>query len=190
VAINQNQLDIMQPNSDPVYLASQGLSPTTVERFLSKISVDEKTGCWNWTGFIHNGYGYLSRGIKRGHSVKASIVSYILYYGPVPEGFHVLHKCPRGHNKRCANPEHIKSGTRSENMQDWIKEKGGHHFSKNPPPTGSQNPNSCLTQEQRDSIISAYTGKRGQQSQLARQFSVSQATIWNVVNHVVSGQKH
>lgn len=41
-----------------------------------------------------------------------------------------------------------------------------------------------LSKEQISEIQSRYAAKRGQQMQFAREYNVSQGTIWNVVNHI------
>ncbi len=173
--------NIPQPNTDPAYLADQGLSKTTPQRFLSKIRICEKTECWIWLGFIHDGYGYMSRGTKVGLSIKSAIVSWILFHGPVPNGLHILHKCPHGHNKACVNPEHLKPGTRSENMRDVIA-AGNHYFSNHPTPKGEKNPSAKLTKEQRDEIRRLYASGEMTQIPLAKKFGVVQGTIWNVLH--------
>ncbi len=66
------------------------------------------------------GYGYINGGIGMGVFI-APRASWILHFGPIPEGQCVLHDCPTGDNPRCVNPEHLWLGDRTENMEDKIK---------------------------------------------------------------------
>lgn len=71
--------------------------------------------CWGWKRAISsNGYGAIGvdGGLKGTH-----VLAYELWVGPVPEGLHVLHHCD---NPPCCNPEHLRVGTREDNMQDMV----------------------------------------------------------------------
>ena len=85
-----------------------------LSRLMSKISRDETTGCWNWTGALSRGYGLLSsRFGKSPH--KAHRLSYELHKGQIPEGMVVRHTCD---NTRCCNPDHLVIGTQRDNAND------------------------------------------------------------------------
>jgi hypothetical protein len=69
--------------------------------------------CWNWQGAtMKNGYGEFH---LHGSSVYAHRISYIIFYGEIPEGLLVRHKCD---NKLCVNPKHLELGTHSDNLID------------------------------------------------------------------------
>lgn len=41
-------------------------------------------------------------------------VSWIIHYGYIPQGMHILHHCD---NPPCVNPEHLELGTAKDNMR-------------------------------------------------------------------------
>jgi hypothetical protein len=92
------------------------------DRFWSKVNKDGPihpllgTACWVWTrartGF---GYGKIGRGLRERRTIDAHRLSWEIHHGPVPPGLHVLHKCD---NPPCVRPEHLFTGTRSDNMSD------------------------------------------------------------------------
>lgn len=90
-------------------------------RFESKYEPVPFCGCWIWTGTCgRNGYGQIARGGTHGGKALAHRVAYELFVGPIPDGMHVMHKCD---TVCCVNPDHLKLGTRSDNMQDMIDKR-------------------------------------------------------------------
>lgn len=110
----------------PEFLASQGLSPTFVERFWAKV---DKNGpipehmphlgkCWVWTARKDKGgYGTIS-GCTENKCVRAHVCSWIIHSGPVPVGLHVHHHCD---NPSCIRISHLWVGTPKENVDDMMK---------------------------------------------------------------------
>jgi len=99
---------------------------TIKERLLSKIVVNDCTGCWNWNGFKSGGkYGGYAMIKVDGKNMLATRVSYSEFNGAIPDGLFVLHKCD---DPSCINPSHLFAGTQSENMIDMHK-KSRHYSS-------------------------------------------------------------
>ena len=75
-----------------------------------------RNGCLEWTGHLSpDGYG---RFLWRRRCTGAHRVSWMLRYGPVPDGKFVLHSCD---NRRCVNTEHLFLGTQLDNVSDMIR---------------------------------------------------------------------
>lgn len=86
--------------------------PTLKERFWSKVSLpDPVTGCMEWQGATHKGYGRFWRleGSRRAH-----VVSYEMANGPVPEGMILDHLC---RSPGCVRPDHLEAVTQKENTR-------------------------------------------------------------------------
>lgn len=83
-----------------------------IDRFFKYVTY--QSGCWNWKGGVmKNGYGQFMTTVH----VKeyAHRVSYQIFYGDIPEGLIICHKCD---NKKCVNPAHLYAGTRTDNLID------------------------------------------------------------------------
>lgn len=92
-----------------------GKRGTLQERFERHYIPVTECGCWIWTGSTHKkqGYGYInSVGNK---PLRAHVLSYRLFKGPVPKGLDVRHTCDM---RCCVNPDHLLIGTRKQNMED------------------------------------------------------------------------
>lgn len=77
-------------------------------------------GCWLWLGSgDKNGYGSIGTG-RRSRSAKVHRVSFIVFVGPIPNGYDVLHKCD---TPCCVNPDHLMLGTAQSNLVDMVIKK-------------------------------------------------------------------
>jgi hypothetical protein len=131
------------------------------ERLIKKISIDQATGCWNWTGAkFRNGYGAIQ---VNGFCKKAHRVSYSTFVGEIPDGFYVCHSCD---NPPCVNPSHLFVGTAKDNAID-MQAKGRKAIT-----TGRAK----LTNEG-VLLIRAQFGLGKKQHDVAKEFGISQATV-------------
>jgi len=87
------------------------------DHFLSQIKKNENTECWEWTGFLKGGYGYI-RVNRKDFAVHR--LMFERYKRPIPKNVNVCHSCD---NTKCCNPEHLWLGTQQENIKDMINKK-------------------------------------------------------------------
>lgn len=146
------------------YHLAQTKDPST--RFWAK--VDTSGDCWLWTGALTiPGYGKFD--LTTTHRF-----SYVLAYGPIPEGMCVLHRCDV---RSCVRPDHLFLGTQKENAADMIT-KGRHKGGAVP---GKGQWDVILTDEKVNEIRRLAAAGHSQGS-LAKQFGVARATIQGVIN--------
>jgi HNH endonuclease len=88
------------------------------EDVLAKL-IPHWSGCLLWVGSYtkgrDGGYGWVRWQRKQ---VRVHRLVYEQYYGPIPNGMWVLHKCD---TRNCANPDHLFLGTAKDNTNDMIK---------------------------------------------------------------------
>lgn len=94
-----------------------------IKRFWEKVGPPDENGCRLWTAARPMGYGTIHYKYVRGkpHKLSAHRLSYILEYGEIPEGAHILHDCGDYGNKACVNPLHLRPGGDRENMLDAVR---------------------------------------------------------------------
>ncbi len=153
----------------------QGFYDTFERRFWAKVRKTDS--CWLWTAAINErGYGVIGKGGHRGGNVLAHCASWILHYGDIPRGKHVLHHCD---NPPCVNPSHLWAGTQRDNMYDCIAKGRSPILAKN----GEANVGAKLTREQVAKIRELH--KSGHlQVELARGFNVSKGQVHRIVRGI------
>jgi hypothetical protein len=90
----------------------------TLNRFLNKVVENKETGCYEWIG----GRSKYGRFWYNGKYVSSHRFAYEFFVEKIPENLYMLHKCD---NPRCVCPEHLFTGTNSDNMIDCaMKDRG------------------------------------------------------------------
>ena len=150
------------------------------ERFWAKVAKGD--GCWEWTAATRNGYGVIGAGGHSGPALYAHRASWVLHFGPIPSGMHVLHHCD---NPRCVRPEHLFLGTQTDNLAD-MRAKGRDFIpaARYGPPhhwygrddRGERNPHARLTVADVLAIRESTEGATA----LARRYGVSRAHIYAI----------
>ena len=101
---------------------------TRLRKFMDKVSVNEATGCMEWTGsMLPNGYGQVG---WRNRLWVAHRAFWVFMGNPDPTGFDLDHKC---RNRKCINPDHLEIVTRSENLRRGFLARGcknGHAYTE------------------------------------------------------------
>lgn len=145
------------------------------DRFWSKVDTNgpifKGSPCWLWTAFVNKkGYGTIR--ISRGSMGMAHRVSWLLTYGEIPNGLHVLHKCD---NPPCVNPEHLFLGTALDNNRDReAKGRGVRLY-------GSDHGMSKVTAVEVETIRNLYATGQYLQRELAEKFGICQSQVSNIV---------
>ena len=127
--------------------------------------VNKTDTCWLWTGYCRSD-GYARVGINKQFQYIHRI-TWFLTGNIIPEGHIIRHKC---RNRNCCNPEHLETGTYTENQSDRIRDgttvKGEkQHLAK-------------LTSAQ---VIDIRLSTESQRK-LAKRYNVSQSAIYHIIN--------
>jgi HNH endonuclease len=141
------------------------------ERFDSKWIPEPFSGCWLWTHYANqSGYGVFGIG-SRTDGTRATILahrmSWRLNKGEIPNALRVLHTCD---TPACVNPNHLFLGTIRDNALDMIRKHRKATFPR------ELNPSAKLTEDNVSEIRRSTLSLR----RTARQFGVSQGTIWKI----------
>lgn len=126
--------------------------------------------CWVWTAYRNeHGYGRIARG--DGTLMSASHASWELAYGPVPADKDVLHTCD---NSSCVRPDHLILGTDADRMR-LCAERG----------RTTRGKGMKLSEDIVRIIRSRYKAGGITQQQLSQEYGVNQATVSEVIRHLI-----
>ena len=136
--------------------------------FFNKI-VECKSGCHEFTGARDSeGYGnFWDEGVCK----KAHRFAWEAWYGPIPEGQLVLHKCD---NPSCCNPGHLFLGTDQDNATDKaVKGRSSNN-------QGYRNPSARITEEDVREIHKLLEEGLHTQEEIADMFDLTKGHINNI----------
>ncbi len=148
--------------------------------------------CWLWNRRCDkDGYGIVyGKKAPPYFEKSAHRLSWVIHFGPIPDGLWVLHNCPDGDNPTCVNPAHLWLGTTQDNTADRdakCRQAKGERNGWNVHPEarlhGSLNGFAKLTEAQVSEIRQNYVKGITKQRDLASQYNISQYVIWAIVNH-------
>lgn len=89
------------------------MKPSKPEIFWSKVAIGDE--CWEWQGRRNSdGYGTCPVYLDEDRAHRAS---WAHWFGPIPNGLHVLHKCD---NPACVRPDHLFTGYQRDNVADMV----------------------------------------------------------------------
>ncbi len=142
--------------------------------------VEKTSSCWIWLASkTKDGYGTYGRSDKK-KETRAHRISYIFFYGIIPKGKIICHKCD---NPSCVNPTHLFIGTIKDNNTDAIN-KGRAAYQKGtlPDNSGENNSRAKLTNKIVESIREEYRDKRTLHRILAKRYNVSKSHISSIIS--------
>ena len=127
-------LFLLQPFTNKVWYNRVMRTKTdTATRFMTKIN-KTPSGCWEWIASTdRDGYGNFNYPTSTSTIKRAHRASYDYFYGGIPEGMQVLHKCD---NPPCVNPTHLYLGSNQQNVNDREDRNRNHKKNKTHCPQG------------------------------------------------------
>lgn len=146
--------------------------PPLADRLMSRLEPELNSGCWLYSRAAPApGYGRI---YYNGGTIGAHRASWIVHFGRIPNGMHVLHKCDV---PACCNPSHLFLGTRSDNMQDKERKGRGNHS------TGTKQGSAKLNET---IVLSLRRDRENGMSYpaLGRKYGVCQRTAFKIANYM------
>ena len=146
---------------------------TALERILSRTRLDGN--CLLWTGCVnHKGYG---RVLVGGKNCYAHRVVWSAYYGEIPKGKMICHKCD---NPLCVNIKHLYLGDQNTNSADMVRR--GRAKNGSATVRHEKHPNARLTYPEVEKIRLLYARGGVTQQELSDEFKISRGQIWRIVS--------
>ena len=152
--------------------------PQTEGSFWAKVKVTNVDKCWEWQGSCNNtGYGTVAwhGKIYTAHRVAAWLSGQVKELNAPTnkqDKGYVLHRCD---NRKCCNPNHFFIGNYTDNQKDAYNKK------RKAQPKGEKHTNAKLTNDEVKHIRQMYKNKWFTQTQLAKEYGVSQRVISLIV---------
>ncbi len=146
--------------------------PLTVAELENWYLPEPNSGCWLWLGDCGARYGY-GRATRNRKRLLAHRVVYELYFGEIPKGMFVCHKCDV---TCCVNPGHLFLGTAKDNMRDMAAKKRG----RAPTFYGDNNPSSKLTAKQAEEIRALRNDRKLPLKSIANMYGITLANVWYI----------
>jgi len=127
--------------------------------------------CWYFRG-SRNKHGYGAIKNKKAHRV-----SYELFFGLIPHGKMVLHKCDV---RNCVNPDHLFLGTQDDNMKD-AKAKGRLRPNSM---CGEDHPMAKLNLVKIKEMISLRSETNTSYKEIGKQFNISTMSAYRAIKGI------
>lgn len=142
------------------------------DRFWERVAVEDADMCWEWTGGRTSSkwvnYGKFTD--EDGKTVMAHRYSWLIHYGPIPDGMFVLHHCD---NPICVNPAHLFLGTHEDNMRDMVAKE------RQSRPAGSSHYRTALT----ESDVLAIRSDTRPRAEIAKQYGLTTKNVGKIQRH-------
>jgi len=132
--------------------------------------IKNKKGCHVCISHPLDDDGYPIVWVPPNSTIRLHRLIYMKYYGPIPQGMVVRHKCD---NRLCINPEHLELGTPEDNVRDMVRRL--RHA------RGTLKGGTKLTEEDVEEIL---LDTKTPTRVLAKKFGVSKMTIYHIRNGV------
>jgi HNH endonuclease len=152
------------------------------DRFWSKVDKRGPDECWPWLGSRQgpNGHGKILLETGRNSTTNAHRVSWMLHFGPIPDGIYVLHNADCDH-PWCVNPRHLHLGTHADNMRE-AGERGLLSVR-----VGPKNARWLVVDE--ESIQARYLAGESQQA-IADDLGIGQSSVSRIIRGDRQGRHH